>query len=182
MTGAAPPEPDHLVVGHLTKAHGIKGDIALRPLTDRPDDVFAPGREILLGDRHGELPPAVRRLTVERSRHHKRGLLVKFEEVPDRNAAEELAGRYLLVRTEDLAPAEEGEVFYHQLLGAEVVTIEGEAVGRVREVYETEPTHLLEIEADGKRHLVPFAESIVREVDVDGGRIVIEPPEGLLEL
>lgn len=182
MPGSAPSEPEFLVVGHLTKPHGIKGDIALRPLTDRPDEVYSPGREVRLGDRQGELPPGARTLTVEWSRRHKRGLLVKFEEVPDRTTAERLAGRYLLVAIEELAPAEEGEVFYHQLLGAEVVTTDGDPVGRVREVYETEPTHLLEVEGDGKRHLVPFADSVVRQVDVESRRIVIEPPEGLLEM
>ena len=84
---------------------------------------------------------------------------------------------------EGLAALEEGEVFYHQLLGAEVVTAEGEPVGRVREVFETAPTHLLEVKGEGgKLHLIPFSERIVRKVDVEAGRIVIKPPPGLLEL
>ncbi|MGH7505131.1 MAG: ribosome maturation factor RimM, partial [Longimicrobiales bacterium] len=76
-----------------------------------------------------------------------------------------------------------GEVFYHQLLGAEVVTVDGSVIGRVREVFETEPAHLLEVQSDeGRLHLIPFAERIVRRVDVDAGRITIDPPAGLLEL
>lgn len=182
MAGPRPREPEFLVVGHIARPHGVRGEVQVLTLTDRPDEVFAPGREVQLGDETGELPAHSPTLTVERSRPYRRGLLVKFEQIPDRTAAERLPGRYLLVATEELAPAEEGEVFYHQLLDAEVVTVAGETVGRVREVYETEPTHLLEVQADGKRHLVPFAESVVREVDVEHGRIVIDPPEGLLEL
>ncbi|MFW6201582.1 MAG: ribosome maturation factor RimM [Gemmatimonadota bacterium] len=183
MAGPARSEPDFLVVGHVTKAHGVKGELAIRPLTDRPEEVYSAGRRIHLGDRDGGLPPGSPTMTVERARVHKSGLLVKFEDVPDRNEAERLAGRYLLVPLEELAPAEEDEVFYHHLLGSEVVLEDGEAVGRVREVYETAPSDLLEVEAEsGRRHLVPFTKAIVREVDVDARRIVIEPPEGLLEL
>jgi 16S rRNA processing protein RimM len=80
-------------------------------------------------------------------------------------------------------PLEEDELFYHQLLDMEVQTVDGTRVGTVREVYETEPAHLLEVEgAQGKRHLIPFAQRIVKKVDAEHGRIVIAPPPGLLEL
>ena len=55
-------------------------------------------------------------------------------------------------------------------------------VGQVREVYELEPAHLLEVKGDGKLHLIPFTEQVVKEVDVEHRRVVIEPPAGLLEL
>src|SRR5690606_17388800 len=111
----------------------------------------------------------------------KRGMLVKFEGLDDRTAVEPLAGRYILMPLEKLAPLEEGEVYYHQLLGAEVVTVEGQVVGRVREVFETEPAHLLEVQGDEKVHLIPFTERIVKEVDVERKRLVIEPPAGRME-
>jgi 16S rRNA processing protein RimM len=175
--------PDHLVVGHVSKPHGTKGELFVWPLTDRPDEVLGPGRTVLLGDEDGALAEDAAALVIERSRPFKRGTLVKFEGLGERDDVEELAGRYLLVPIEGLAALEEGEVFYHQLLGAEVVTAEGEAVGRVREVFETAPTHLLEVKGeDGKLHLIPFSERIVRKVDVEAGRIVIKPPPGLLEL
>ncbi|HEX6308250.1 MAG TPA: ribosome maturation factor RimM [Longimicrobiales bacterium] len=177
-----PAAPAHLVVGHVSKAHGTKGELFVWPLTDRPEAVFAPGRELLLGDEDGVLGDDARLVAVESARPFKRGLLIKFEELETREDADELAQRYLLVPAEALPPLEEGEVFYHQLLGMTVETVSGEQVGRVREVYETEPHHLLEVEDSGRRRLIPFAERIVREVDVTRGRIVIEPPEGLLEL
>ena len=62
------------------------------------------------------------------------------------------------------------------------MTAEGRVVGRVREVYETEPAHLLEVLGDGKVHLIPFTERVVKEVDVARRRVVIEPPAGLLEI
>lgn len=177
-------EPRHLVVGHISKAHGTRGEVFIWPLTDNPDEVFAPGEEVRLATPDGgpEPDPDEPPLVVERKRHFKRGLLVKFEALDDRNAVEPLGGRYVTVPVERLPPLEEGEVYYHQLLGAEVVTVEGRVVGQVREVYELEPAHLLEVKGDGKLHLIPFTEQVVKEVDVEHRRVVIEPPAGLLEL
>lgn len=176
--------PDHLIVGHITKPHGTRGEIFVWPLTDRPDEVFVPGRELYVGDGEGDLPADAPRHVVEgEPRPFKRGLLVRFGGLADRNAVEDLAGRYLLVPAGELAPLEEGEVFYHQLLGLRVETVEGQAVGTVVEVYETEPAHLLEVRANGGgQHLIPFSDRIVRELDRAGGRLVIDPPPGLLEL
>ncbi|MBX6365870.1 MAG: ribosome maturation factor RimM [Gemmatimonadetes bacterium] len=181
MAPGGPSQPERLVVGHVTKPHGTKGEVYVWLLTDRAEEVFAPGRELLLGDEEGDAGAENEALRVEGAREFKRGLLVKFAGVDDRSAAEALVRRYLLVPLAELAPLEEGEVYYHQLLGAEVVTTSGVVVGRVREVYDTEPAHLLEVEAEGgKLHLVPFTERIVRRVAA--GRVEIEPPEGLLEL
>lgn len=175
--------PEHLVVGHITKAHGTKGELFVWPLTDHPDEVFAPGSELLLGNEHGEVDPTAPRVIVESVRPFKRGLLVKLERFDSREDTDELAQRYVLLPTDAVPPLEEGEVFYHDLLGMSVVTVSGEVVGRVREVFETDPHHLLEVKSDaGKLHLIPFAERIVREVDVSARKIVIDPPEGLLEL
>jgi 16S rRNA processing protein RimM len=175
-------EPEYLVVGHLTKAHGTRGEMLIRPLTDRPEDVFVEGRRIVIGDEAGEAGGASERRRVVRAAPYKRGWKAALEGVGDRNAAEELAGRYLLVPRSERGELEEGEFYYHQLLGLEVRTVAGEVVGRVREVYETEPRHLLEVKGEDRIHLVPFHRSMVRAVALDEGRIVIDPPEGLLEL
>ena len=180
--GAGRAEPEFLIVGHVTRAHGIKGEVLVTPLTDHEEEVFSPGNEMLLGDADGELEDDSPLLTVGSVRPYKRGLLVRFEGVEDRTTAETMAKRYLLVPSEALGPLEEGEVYYHQLLGMTVVTVTGEEVGRVREVFETEPAHLLEVKAKGRTHLTPFVERIVREIDLERGRLVIEPPPGLLEI
>jgi 16S rRNA processing protein RimM len=175
--------PAHLVVGHITKAHGTKGELFVWPLTDRPDHVFAPGHQLLLGDEDGAVDDDSPVVAIESVRPFKRGRLVKFDGFDSREDVDELAQRYLLLPAEAVPPLDEGEVFYHDLLGMTVETVSGEAVGRVREVFETEPHHLLEVKSEsGKLHLIPFADRIVRQVDIDGRRLVIDPPEGLLEL
>lgn len=175
-------DPAYLVVGHVSKPHGTRGDVLVWSLTDQPDDVFAAGRRLVLGTDTGEIGSAAEEVVVEASRPFRKGLLIRIAGVADRNQAEALVSRYLLVPAEERGEPEEGEVFYHQLLGLSVETVAGEAVGRVREVYETEPTHLLEVKGPDRVHLIPFSREIVRSVDPEAGRLVIEPPEGLLDL
>ncbi len=176
------PDPEFLVVGHLTKAHGTKGDLLIRPLTDRPEEVFVEGRPLTVGDDRGELGKAPMERLLENARPFKRGWIAKLEGVDDRNDAEALTGRYVLVPAAERGEPAEGEFFYHQLLGLEVWTKAGEVVGRVREVYETDPRHLLEVKGEGGVHLIPFDRRIVTSVLLDEGRLVIDPPEGLLDL
>ena len=155
-------DPEYLVIGHLAKAHGTRGEVLIRLLTDEPEAVFEPGRRVILGDDRGGLGET------------------PLEQ--DRTRAQELAGRYLLVPTEERGELGEGEYFYHQLLGLDVETVDGRQVGRVREVYETEPHHMLEVKGPDGVHLVPFRRELVASVDLEAGRLVIDPPAGLLEL
>jgi 16S rRNA processing protein RimM len=151
------------------------------PLTDRPEEVFADGNPVLLGDTEGELgdPPDV--LVIDGVRPFKRGFLVGFVGRSDRSSVESLAGRYLLSHRP--TGTEPDAWHYHELLGMTVVTVSGDAVGTVREVFELAPADLLEVEAaDGSRRLVPLAKHVVRQVDVAENRIVIDPPPGLLDL
>jgi 16S rRNA processing protein RimM len=176
-------EPAYLVVGHLNKAHGTKGEIFVWPLTDHPEGSFAPGVILYLGDQSGNAPdPSLPTVVIEACRPFRRGLLVRLEGVGTRNEAESLQGRYVLRPREELAAPEEGEVFYHELLGMRVVTVHGEEVGTITEVYELRPADLLEIRGSEKTHFIPFLSSIVREIDKAGSTMVIDPPEGLLEL
>jgi 16S rRNA processing protein RimM len=175
--------PDLLVVGHIAKSHGTRGELFVWPLTDHADAVFAAGQQLLLGDEEGAADEGAPVVVVEAARAFKRGLLLKLEDVDGREEADELARRYLLLPLDALPPAADDELFYHELLAMRVETVEGTVVGLVREVFETEPHHLLEVVGDdGRARLIPFAERIVKQIDRDGRRLVIDPPAGLLEL
>lgn len=175
-------DPRFLVVGHLNKAHGTKGEVFVWPLTDHPEGTYAPGVVLRQADEEGSTPdPDLPPLRVEKARPFRGGFLVSFGGVHDRTGAERLGGRYLMREMEALEPLAEGEVFYHQLLGARVVTTGGRDVGRVTEVYELRPADMLQVEGEQGEVMVPFLSRIVVEVDVAEGRIVIDPPDGLLE-
>ena len=174
--------PEHLVVGQVTKPHGIKGEVFVHVLTDNPDHIFAAENDLLIGDANGGLGDDPEVVTIERARSFKRGLLVKFEDLQSREDVEDMAMRYLLVPADAVAPLEAGELFYHQLLGREVVTSDGVQLGHVREVYETDASHLLEIVGtDGKIRLIPLVEAMVKELAPDAP-VIVEPLPGLLDL
>jgi len=174
--------PQHLVVGHIHKAHGVKGEVFVHSLTDHPDSVLAPGVVLSLGNDRGTLDGAAGTLTLRSIRPHKKGWLVHFEGVLSRSEAELLRGRYLMRAIEELPEREVDELFYHELLDLEVITVEGRGLGRVREVYEMQPHDLLEVRGGPSHHVIPFSRAIVKEVDLEAGRLVVDPPEGLLEL
>ena len=176
-------DPGFLAVGHLTRAHGLLGELVVTSLTDHPEGSFAPGVVLRPGDATGLVPdPDLPPLRVVAARPFKDGFIVEFGGVETRSEAEALRGRYLLRETSELEPPAEGEYWHHQLVGLEVFTAEGRRLGTVRTIYEIGPSDLLEVAGEGREHLIPFREGIVLEVDVEGGRMVVDPPEGLLEL
>lgn len=176
-------EPLHLVVGHLTKPHGTKGELYVLSLTDHPEETYVPGVVLSLGKAEDDEPdPDLPPLRIREARPVRDGFLVAFHGVEDRTEAEALRGHYAFRALAELRPLEEGEVFHHQLLGMEVYTVAGEHLGRVREVYELSPSDLLEVQGTERAHMIPFRDGIVVEVDAAGGRLVVDPPEGLLDL
>ena len=174
--------PQHLVVGHLNKAHGTKGEVFIWPLTDHPESTFVPGVDLYLGDESGDLPIDPPTLRIEASRAYRRGFLVRFEGAQDRRGIEDLLGRYVMRAIDQLEELEEGETFYHDLLGMEVVTVEGEPIGEVIEIYELKPADLLEIRGPEKTFMIPYISEMVQSVSVADNRIVLDPPSGLLEV
>ena len=167
-----------LLVGRVAKAHGIAGELAVDIHTDEPDERFVPGAVFTarLRDR------SVRPVTVTTVRAHSGRLLIRFDEVPDRNAAETMRGAQLLVDVDELPPSDDPDAFYdHELEGLAVVLTDGSPVGTVTEIARGPGGELLVLKkTDGAEALVPFVRAIVPEVDVKGGRVVIDPPEGLL--
>jgi 16S rRNA processing protein RimM len=183
-------EPSFLVVGQIRKVHGTRGEVFVLPLTDRPESTFAVGAELRIaqggggrttegGERPDESRPP---LVVSAVRPFKDGVLVHFEGVHSRNASELLRGEYLLRPLEELEPLDEDEVFYHQLIGAQVFLPDGALLGRVQEVYPVAPSDLLEVRTPRGPVLIPFNRHVVTEVDREQGILRITPPEGLLDL
>src|SRR5580693_1915603 len=221
-----------LVVGRVTRPHGVRGEVSVEVRTDDPDLRFAVGR-VMATD-----PAAAGPLTVESVRWHSGRLLIRFVGVGDRNQAEELRGTWLTLDSAEVGPTGDPDEFHdHELIGLAVVTTWGEPVGRVTDVrhfgqdllvIEPAPvrspagpgTGAAEVStagpeagaaevgpvptgpaqagrgpggpalaaraqprnALGSELLVPFVAALVPEVDVAAGRLVIDPPPGLLEL
>jgi 16S rRNA processing protein RimM len=167
--------PMQVTVGRIGRAHGVRGYVFVSVRTDEPEERFAVGA-CLDTD-----PAAVGPLTVDAARWHSGELLVRFEGVPDRNAAELLRGTWLRVDSSSLAPLSDPDEFRDtDLIGLSVRTADGTPVGEVADVLHHGQDLLAVRPADGTEVLVPFVKAIVTEVDVAAGVLVIDPPPGLL--
>jgi 16S rRNA processing protein RimM len=167
-------------VGHVVKAHGIHGELLVQPRTDSPEVRFAVGATLTARLRDGALRP----LIITAARPHTGRLLVRFEQVDGRDAADELRGALLSADTADLPPVTDPDEFYdHELEGLAVSTVAGEPVGTLREVLHGAGGDLLVVRRDtGPDVLVPFVRQIVPEIDMAARRVRIDPPEGLLDV
>jgi 16S rRNA processing protein RimM len=171
-------EPDRLTVGRIGKPQGIRGEVTVEVRTDAPEIRFADG-SVLLTD------PAERGpLTVESARDQNGRLIVAFRGVPDRTAAEALRNTMLLVDASDVPPSEDPDEFHDtQLMGLTAQLADGTALGEVTDVLHLPHGDVLVVRRpEASELLVPFVAAIVPEVDVAGGRLVVDPPEGLLDL
>jgi 16S rRNA processing protein RimM len=168
-----------VVVGRFRKPHGLKGDCTLFPLTDTPESVFAPGREVWLVDLGGETVAGP--FTVERSRNYHREWLVKFAGVESRDALDPFRGLLLGVPQETLGPLAEDEVYLHELDGFSVRLADDTPLGLVSAVYELPAGLVIEVQGPKREFLLPYKKEFVQQVDRAGRRLVVTPPEGLIE-
>lgn len=181
-----------LVVGRVGRPHGLRGELTVQVHTDDPDVRFAAG-SVLATE-----PAARGPLTVSSSRWHSGRLLVTFAGYTDRSQAEDLRGTRLVMDSAEVGPSPDPEEFHdYELIGLAVQTVAGEPVGVVADVLHQGQDLLVIDPADGGgpapaatagpdaadgQILVPFVAAIVPEVDVAAGRVVIDPPPGLLDL
>lgn len=166
-----------VTVGRIGRAHGIRGEVSVDVRTDSPDLRFGEGARLATD------PERIGPLIVRRTRWHSGRLLVRFEGVGDRAGAEALRGILLLADVSaDEHPADSDEFYDHQLVGMRVVTTSGIDVGAVADVLHLPEQDLLVVQQDRSADvLVPFVAEIVPEVDRAAGRVVIDPPTGLLD-
>lgn len=166
-----------VVVARIGRPHGVRGDLTVEPHTDEPDDRLGPGA--VLATDSASHPT----LTVETSRWHSGRLLVHFEEVTSRSEVEALRGTLLTVDVDpDESPADPGEFYDRQLVGLSVVGIDGSPVGVVSAVAHGAQDLLIVARPQGGSAMIPFVTAIVPEVDLAAGRVVVDPPAGLLDL
>jgi 16S rRNA processing protein RimM len=167
--GAAP-----ILVGIVAKAHGLRGEVVVDPTTDT-EGRFDPGRVMAAGLPSG----AARTLKVATSRPFQGRWLVRFEGVESRTDAETLHGAELTIRRDQVAPLPEGRFYRFELVGLTAVTPEGTTLGRVDEVFATGANDVLIVRGAHGEILIPLLDTVLREVDAQGGRIVLSPPPGL---
>ena len=164
------------LVGRIARAHGIRGQVIVNPETDFPDERFHPGAELFI-ERGG----AVEKLTVTSARFHRQRPVIGIAGVETMTDAETLAGQELRVPIERLMALPSGTFYRHDLVGCRVETRDGTAVGLVSDVEGTVTGSRLVVDGANGEVLIPLVAAICTQVDPAGKRIVIDPPDGLLE-
>ncbi|HLG05675.1 MAG TPA: ribosome maturation factor RimM, partial [Gemmatimonadales bacterium] len=169
-----------LLVGRLRKPHGLKGDVAVFPLTDEPEAVFARGREVWVQNLGGEVVAGP--LVVERSRPYQREWLVSFRDHGGIEAVEPWRGHFLQAERSSLRPLGPNEVYIHELAGFAVRSLQGAPLGLVTDLEEGPGGLMLTVQGPKREFLLPYRREFVREVNREGRVLVVELPEGLTEL
>jgi 16S rRNA processing protein RimM len=171
VTPAEPAIP-WVAVGRATRAHGVHGEVSVLSLTDVAER-FAAGSRVFAGE------DGTRPLTVRSSRPHRDRVLVRFEEIPDRTAAEALSGTYLFVPADSSPELPEGEFWPHQILGAEVRTESGRSLGTIAEIVRTQANDVWVAKGEDGEALIPALRDLVVSVDLSAGQVVVREVPGL---
>jgi 16S rRNA processing protein RimM len=170
----------HLLVGRLRKPHGLKGDCAIFPLTDEPEAVFAPGQKVWVKDLAGEIVAGP--LTIARSRPYHREWLVAFQGHDRIEAVEAWRGTFLAADASELRQPDPDEVYLHELAGFAVRDSNGTGLGVVSDLEEGPTGIMLTVQGPKREFLLPYKKEFVKEVDRAGRRLIVDLPEGLMDL
>ena len=172
-TGSIKPgEPVFLVVGHLQRPHGIKGEIAMKVLTDFPERLRM-GKTVLVGEDHHAMK-------IEHLRWKQDLMLIQFEGVVDREMASRLTNLDVFVSSEKIPKLPEGEYYHHELLGLQVYQ-EQVLLGELSEILVTGANDVYVIrQNEGREFLLPALQSVIVAVDLENGCMEVVIPEGLI--
>jgi 16S rRNA processing protein RimM len=180
-----------VLVGQVARPHGLHGEVVVNPETDFPEERFAPGAQLLMRQGRAEdskssaLPRATgseTMVTIASVRFHNGRPIVRFEGRNAIEAVEMLGGATLWIRADSRPPLPEGHYYHDALIGCDVETVAGERVGQVTRIDVFGSAPLLAV-TDGRHEmLIPLAEAICVRIDPAARRIVIDPPDGLLDV
>jgi 16S rRNA processing protein RimM len=167
---------DLVAIARIAKPRGLRGEVSADILTDFPERFEDLETVIAL------LPDGERRdLKIEDFRFHQNRILLKFGGIDSVESAEELRNAEICIPETETVALEEGEFYDWELVDCKVETIEGETIGIVKELMRTGGTEILVVAGEEKEYLIPFAETICTEIDIENKMIRVDLPEGLLD-
>ncbi len=166
-------EPRFLVIGQVIKPHGLRGEVVVDSHTDIPER-FNWLETVYVGRSN---PIEV---VVEGVRYHKSRVLLKLAGYDSRKNAEILRSKWLLIPEDEAIPLEDGEYYLHQIIGVKVFSEDGTHLGQVADLLETKANNVFIIEGPLGELLLPDIEDVVKEVDLEKGRMVVHLLDGLI--
>lgn len=165
-------------VGKVVNTHGVRGEVRVISRTDFPEKRYQPGSRLYF---FSEKEGAPVELTVESHRKHKNFDLLTFEGYKDISEVESFKNGILKVNETQLGNLDDGEYYFHEIIGCKVMTTEGEEIGTIKEILTPGANDVWVVKGTkGKEILIPYIDDVVKKIDVEDKTIVIEPMEGLL--
>jgi 16S rRNA processing protein RimM len=159
-----------VVIGRAVKPFGIRGEVKIRPFTET--FLSFENSAVLVFD---QTP-----YEVEKLRIHKGAVLALLRGVETPERARLLAGALVKTDEKNLPPKEENEYFWFELIGLEVTSADGRMLGKITNIIETGAADVLQVEGPSGEVLIPMIEGFVKEIDTKNGRMIVDPPEGLI--
>jgi len=171
--------PDYITIGRILGPHGLKGDVKVFPLTFSKERFMEIERVFL------ETASGMKPLHIDMASLHGERVVLSFREITGREEASLLRGKEILIRREESPEPGEGEYYHYQIIGLEVFTKEGTPIGEVTGIIETGSNDVFVVKPQpdlkgAKEILIPAITDVVEEIDLEEGRIIITPVEGLL--
>lgn len=166
-----------MTIGKIANTHGIRGELKIVPETDFPER-FDKGSELVIVDSQNKQTP----VTVQTSRLHKNMFIVQFAQFSNINDVEKFKGALLKIDAKNQQPLEEGEYYYHEIIGCKVITEEGQELGPITEILTPGANDVWVVSLPkGKQLLLPVIDDVILDVDVANKTIRIHLMEGLME-
>ncbi|ATU26705.1 ribosome maturation factor RimM [Bacillus velezensis] len=166
-------------VGKIVNTHGIKGEVRVISKTDFAEERYKPGNTLYLFAEGAAEPIKV---TVSAHRLHKQFHLLQFKEMPSLNEVEHLRNMVIKVPEEDLGELEEDEFYFHEIIGCEVMSEDGELIGTVKEILTPGANDVWVVQRKGKKDaLIPYIASVVKDININEKKIKIHVMEGLID-
>jgi 16S rRNA processing protein RimM len=168
-----PSEPEFLIVGRIVRPHGIRGELAMKLITDYPDRLLDI-KTLYLGPQHQPYQ-------IKRIRRHSEGVLIQFAGISDRNQAEHFREMLAYIHIDDAVPLEEGEYYLYQLEGISIVTDTGKALGHLTGLIETGANDVYIVTTpEGGEILLPAIPEVIKEVNISERVMIVHLLEGLI--
>lgn len=163
-------------VGEIINTQGHRGEVRVWPLTDFPERFKE--NTVLMCEKGG----VITGLTIEKVRPQKNFFVIKFKEIADMNAAEDIVGSVIKINPDELTELPADTYYIFDIIGMNVVTDEGQELGAVRDVIQTGSNDVYIVKGTEKEYMIPALKEVVLNIDKDAKRIVIKPLNGLLDL
>ena len=164
-------------VGKIARTHGVRGLVKILPYGESLA-LQGAGEKVFLA---GSLKETPETLTIVSAKNQGKILLVQFQDLTSVDEAKGIVGREVLLPEDRLPPTQDDEYYHYQLIGLEVVTKRGDRIGVLRGIIETGGNDVYSIDRNGREFLVPAIEGVIEDVDLQQNRMVIDPPEGLMD-